>query len=133
MQPDRDPSVFNYSPALAGSGTSTLVPEVQKQQTTVNLAAAASIDFDFNVDTDPIFDMFVFADQILDVLIFLRQGASDTFRQLDAAIYASGVANVLKQLLTGVRFAGSQVRVRLINNSGVATTVLSAQVHARSM
>lgn len=133
MQSDRDPNVFIYSPGVASAGTTTTVPQVSVQQTTVNLANGASIDFDFTTDTGPLFDLFVFADQVLDVHIFLRQGAADTYRKLDNATYAQGVANVMKQLIRGLRLAGSNVRIRLVNNSGAATTVVSAQVHARSL
>jgi hypothetical protein len=133
MQSDRDPSVFTYSAALAGSSTTTIVPEVQKQQSTANLGIAATINFDFNTDTDPVFDLFVFADQALTVNVFIRQDATDTFRLLNNAPFAIGIANVLGALLSAQRFPGSQVRVQLQNLSGVATTVLSAQVHARSV
>jgi len=133
VQSDRNANVFNYAPAVAGSATTTVVPQVQSQQTTANLAAGAAITFDFVIDTNPIFDLFVFADQVLTINVYIRQSGSDTFRLLNNAQYAAGIANVLGDLIAGQRFPGSQVRIELKNNSGVGTTILSAQVHSRSL
>jgi hypothetical protein len=128
---DSDPSEYNIPGDVSPYAPATLVPQVTHQETTANLAAGASINFDFNIDFNPFFDMFVFADQILDVTIFVRQSSSDTFRQLGAAL--STVASVMTQILTAVRMPGSQLRVTLTNNTVTATTVLSAQVHSRSL
>jgi hypothetical protein len=129
---DYDPSEYNLPPDTSpAQAPSVIVPQVTHQETTANLAAGAAINFDFNVDYNPIFDMFVFATQILDVTIFVRQSTTDTYRQLGVAL--SGTANALIQILNNVRYPGSQVRITLTNNTGVATTALSAQVHSRSL
>jgi hypothetical protein len=130
---DSDPSEFNL-PQTAGASI-VATPQVSHQETTANLADGASLDFDFNIDSNPLFDMFVFADQALVVRVFVRQGAADTYRQLGADYNIA--ANVLTQpfgtSLQALRVPGSQTRVRLLNASGAATTVLSAQVHSRSL
>jgi hypothetical protein len=128
---DQDPSEYNIPADVSPYAPATLVPQVTHQETTANLAAGASINFDFNIDYNPIFDMFVFCDIVLDVTLFVRQSASDTFRQLGGAI--SGVAATLTQILAGLRLPGSQARVTLTNNTGGASTTVSAQVHSRSI
>lgn len=133
MPSDKHPGAYDFRPGTGGASTSTVIPSVQNQQTTANLGIGATINFDFTIDTGPILDMFVYADQPLDIVIFLRESASDTYQQLDNAIQASGQKNVMKQVLRALRLAASQIRVQLQNNSGVATTVVSAQVHARSV
>ena len=136
MPPDSyDPSNYTVPSDAAGS-TVTSLPQVSHQETTANLANGASIDFDFNIDYNPLFDMFVFADQALIVRVFIRQGAADTYRQLgaDYLVPINTMQDVLRNLDgSPLRVPGSQVRVRLLNSSGVATTVLTAQVHSRSL
>ena len=133
MFSDRDPNVWNLPGVDTGMGGAvSLVPEVQKQNTTVNLGAGASVNFDFNIDFDPIVDLMVFADQIIDVVIFLRASPAATFRQLDGVIFASGIANTLKYLVKAQRLPGSQLRLQLQNNGVTPTTVMEAQAHVRS-
>jgi hypothetical protein len=127
-----DPSVFNNPPGTSAS-TQTAIPQFTAQQTTANLAAGATINFDFNTDTSPIFDVYVFADQPIQVIFFVRQSSTDTYRQLDAGVFGTSLANQLNQVVRALRLAGSQVRVQLKNNTGSATTVLSAQAHSRSI
>lgn len=98
-----------------------------------NLANGQAIAFEFNIDTSPIFDAFVFADQAITLNVYLRQSPADTYRLLNNTAFATGTANVLKQLMTGTRLAGSQAKIEFANGSGVDTTAFSAQVHSRSL
>jgi len=129
---DQDPNVLNVPPA-ASATSATVVPQVTAQYTTVNLANGAAINFDFNADTGPLFDCIVFADQVLTVNIFLRSGPADIYRLLDGAAYGQGVANLMKQVIRGLRLGGSNVRIQVLNNSGTPTTVLSVEVQSRSL
>lgn len=121
---------FDLPPQAAGTST-TAIPQVTNQETLANLANGASIDFDFNIGFNPVFDMFVFADAALIVRVFVRQSVTDTYRQLggDYGVAASTMTHVLN----GLRLPGAQARIRLLNSSGGATTALSAQVHSRSL
>lgn len=133
MPVDRNPSLFNAPPSSAPA-TVTAVPQYQQKTTTLNLNGQASVDLDFTIDVTPWIDMFVFLDQAGIVRLFVREATSGTYRQLGADYPL--VASVLTQPFTRLRVPGSQLRVRLINNAAAgaanATTVLAAQVHARS-
>ena len=132
---DRDPGFWEIPTAAAPQ--TVAIPQVNKQTYSTNLGAGAVVDFDFSIDTGPIFDMFLFADQVLQVFIYIRTGPTDTFRLLNsdvaAGLFASGVAGALKQIMNGQRFPGSQVRVEVQNNSGTPTTALDLEITARSM
>ncbi len=132
MAIDNDPGRYVIPDAAAVIPPITFLPQSVHQETLANLGIGGSINFDFHTDLNPIFDLFVFADQVITVNVFLRQSDADTFRLLNNAAYGVGVINVLTQVMQGARFSGSQVRIQLANNSGVATTTLSAQVHSRS-
>ncbi len=77
-------------------------------------------------------DLFIYADQVIQVAVFIRSDPTQTYQQLDAAIYGAGVAGKLTYVIKGQRFPGSQIRIQLQNNSGVATLVLMAEAHFRS-
>lgn len=131
--PDRDPGEWNVPPAAGGGiPVVAIVPQMQKQGTLANLGIAGTFDMDFNIDYTPILDVMLFADRAIDIELWLRQSDADTFRRLDDAVFASGTANILRQPIRGLRVAASMLRVRFVNNSGVATTILSAQAHVRS-
>lgn len=125
----RDPSGYNLK--LATAPPQTIAPAISKQSTTANLANGAQIDLEFTIDQVPILDMMLSADQVLTVQTFVRIDTTDTYRQIDNDINSAGSAKY-ERMLDGKRFPGSLLRVRIINNSGVATTRLAAEVQARS-
>ena len=133
---NRDPSLYQALPSTAAGAP--IVPQVAKQTTTVNLGIGASIDFDFASDSAPIFDLLVFADQIITVVIFIQQAAGLAFRQWGNT-YVMPAASTLWAPFSpgppggGIRIPGTTVRIELQNNSGVATTVLEAEVQQRSL
>lgn len=128
--PDFLTSEYN-APGVASATTIVAIPQVTHQETTANLADGASIDFDFNIDSNPVFDMFLRADQNLIVRVFVRLSSSDTYTQLggDYLYVQPNLMNVLSAL----RVPGSMARIRILNSSGAATTVLAGQVHSRSL
>jgi hypothetical protein len=126
---ETDPSAYNVSPDASVPNV-LIIPQVQHQETLVNLAAGASIDFFFQLDFGPILDTFVFADQVITQRVFVRQSTLDTYRQLGGD--NAGTANTLVQLSNGARLPGSQLRLRFINLSGAGTTAISIQAHVRS-
>lgn len=91
--------------------------------------AVASATFS-NTDFFPIWDAFTFCDTALSMQIFVKQSLLDTFRQLGATILLP--AGVVSNPLIGVRLPGSFVRIDFTNGP-VAGTVVSIQIHARSM
>ena len=123
------PGEINIGGAV-GTSPTTVIPQFQRQQSTTNLADGASVDFDFSVDTQPVFDAWVFSNVALLVQIFARISDSDTYRQIGGDIPVA--ASVGTQALQGRRVPGRQVRVRVLNSSGGASTTLEAQVTARS-
>lgn len=128
-----DPGFYNV-PAGAAAGTSTSVtPQVTHQETTANLGAGASIDFDFNIDSNPLFDLWIRTDQALTVRVFVRQGQSDVYAQLGNDYLVPANHPNAGQVLTALRVPGSQARIRLLNLGGAPTANLSAQVHSRSL
>lgn len=126
----RDPS--GYAIRLSSAPPQTVAPAISKLSTTVNLAAGASISFDFTIDQAMIADMMVSADQNLTVRTFVRIDQSDTFRQIDNDInYVTGTS--YSRMLDGKRFPGTLLRVTIFNDtSGVATTRLAAEIQVRS-
>lgn len=131
MSNENDASEYS-APGVSSIDSVLALPNLSgPQQTTANLANGASIDFDFNLDYNPILDMFLFCDVALIVRVFVRQSSLDTYRQLGAD--SAYVAGTLTNILAALRVPGSQGRVRILNNSGGASATLSAQIHARSM
>lgn len=126
MVSDTDPSGYNIPGASAVLGTITITPSATSFVSTTNILAAGTTPVDFNIDSTPILDVMLFADQVIDVNVYLRASDTDTFRLLDGTVQGVGVANVMKQPVRGLRLAGAQARVEFVNNSGVATTVFSA-------
>lgn len=132
MANEFDASEYSAPGTVATTDSVLALPNLSgPQQTTTNLAAGASVDFDFNMDYNPILDMFVFCDIALIVRVFVRQSSSDTYRQLGAD--SNVVAATMTNVLAALRVPGSQARVRILNNTAGASATLSAQVHARSM
>ena len=107
-----------------------LNPSAVVQQSIVNLANGAQVDFDFLIDYNPWLDMFLSSDVALVVRVFVRESATGTFRQLGAD-YAVALSANAQQPFTRLRVPGSEARVRVLNNSGGASTRLQAQVHSR--
>ena len=131
--PDTSPGQWNIRPQGGGGPvTIFIVPQMQKIITRANLGVAGTFDMEFNIDYLPLLDVMLFADQAIDIELYLRSEASDAYRRLDNAVFASGTASVLRQPIRGLRLAGSMLRVRFVNNSGVATTDLLAQATIRS-
>lgn len=131
--PDFLTSDFNAPPATFGSSV-PVTPQVTHQETTANLANGASIDFDFNIDANPLFDMFVASNVDLIVRVFVRQSAADIYRQLGVDYLTVALSPIQPvSPFTALRVPGSQARIRLLNSSGAASTTLSAQVHSRSI
>lgn len=129
----RDPSGFNI--ILAATPPTAVVPAVSKLSSTVNLGAGASIDFEFQIDSVPLLDMMLSADQNLTVQTFVRIDQTDTFRQIDNDIpYVTSAAytRILGTNADGARFPGTLLRVRVTNPGAVATTRFGAEVTARS-
>lgn len=133
MPGDYDYGDYNIPPVLSGSSTVVVIPQSSKQATTANLANLASIDFDFNIEFNPLFDMMIACDVALIVRVFCRQGAADTFRQLGADYIIPAGLVAQTQPFVALRVPGDQARVRVLNNSGGPSATLSAQVHARSL
>jgi hypothetical protein len=113
------------------------VPEVaRKESIGVQLADAGTMNFDFNIDTHPIIDMFVRTDRALEAVVFVRASPADTFAQLGGVfgpIPAAELHPAASYLINSLRLPGSQARIQLQNNTGAPTTVLVVQVHARSL
>lgn len=125
----RDPS--GYAIRLSSAPPQTVAPAVSKLSTTANLAAGASIDFEFSMDQTPFVDMMLSSDQNLTVRTFVRIDQTDTYRQIDNDInYVAGTS--YDRQLDGKRFPGSLLRVRILNPGAVATTRLNAEVQVRS-
>lgn len=127
-----DPSYYEIPDAQA-SASQVIIPQRSVQATTLNLAGGAQIDFEFNIDVSPIFDMFVRSDQVLIVRVFVRASTSDSYAQLGNDYNIAALHPSAAQPLTGIRLPGSQVRIRLRNDGVAATANLSAQIHARSI
>lgn len=128
--PVNDPNAFNI--ILSATPPTAVVPAVDHAETDVNLATGASIDFDFNIDQTPIVDGMVRADQALIVRCFTRLSPSDTFVQILNDILVAADITKFTIALNVQRFPGSQLRIRVLNNSGFPTTTLRAQFHIRS-
>jgi hypothetical protein len=128
---ETDFTQYELVPGEASNEVQAL-PEVLHSESMTNLANGGSHTFDFNMDFTPIFDAFCYADQVLTMTVYVRQSSSDTFRALGASTPAN-VAGQIGNPLSNRRMPGSQVRVVFTNSSGVATTSLSVQVHARSI
>lgn len=133
MVSDSDPSGYNITGPSAVLGTITVAPAVSSNIVNTLLAIGGTVSVDFNIEAQPILDVMLFADQVVDVNVYLRASDTDTFRLLDNAAQGVGVANVLKQPIRGLRLAGAQARVEFANNSGVALTVFSALATLRGL
>ena len=134
-----NPSKYSLVPG-SGAGSTPAIPQVQTQRSTTNLGVGGAVDFDFSSDTNPLFDGFVFADQILTVVIFIREASTGTFRQW-GAVYTMPTASAIWAPFSAPpgspavasRIPGTNVRIEVQNNSGVATTTLAVQFRASSL
>ena len=138
MLPNTNPGLFTIPEGDVVGGASPVVPQSVSFTSTGPLSngvllPGAAVDMVFQVHSLPIFDAFLFADQIITVNILIRGDAPLPLRLLDGAPFAVGVANTLKQVIRGLRLAGEVVDIQFVNNSGVATVVFEANVHCRSI
>jgi hypothetical protein len=138
MPPNKNPGFFQIPEGDVGGGANPIVPQsvsFTSRGPAGNgvLLPGAAVDMVFQVHSLPLFDAFLFADQIITVNILIAADQTFPFRLLDGVPWAVGVANTLKQVIRGLRLAGEVVDIQFQNNSGVATTVFEANVHCRSI
>lgn len=131
MQNVNDPGTFSI--AENTSGPATVVPQSTHQETFANLANLAVINFDFTIEFSPIFDAYVSADVALILRVFVIPDLADPqgYQQIGADYLVPALTP--SHVLRGLRLPANFARVQLFNNSGGPSTVLSAQVHARSI
>jgi hypothetical protein len=133
MQNQRFPDVWDAEDFIGSEGTITTLPEVQTQiSSSVQLAVGASLTFDFATSVTQFLDAWVLSDQPINVDVLVAESASAAFVELQGPSLVPAGPPAGQGNVKGLRSPATRTRVKLTNAGAAPTTIMRAEVKARS-